>query len=143
MEQEQTIKLPTDIISFEMLMTALNKTEDDIEELYIGNTHGCRCGCGDTKYYPNPSTMITRTMTKLGKMFIKDNDNFRLVRKDIDYRHPDRYLDIPYLTKSGRERSICLYFKKDCKQFNMEKAASTVKWVEENYSYKRDKKEGC
>lgn len=132
MDKYDTISLPTDIITFEMLMTALNKTVDDIDEIYIGNTNGCRCGCCGT-YYKNPSVMVTRTLAKLSKMFIKDNDNFRLVRFAIDYRHPDHHLEIPYQTKSGRERSICLYFKKNCKQFNMEQSVATAKQVEEKY----------
>lgn len=107
MIDNHSLNLEVTKLPLESLLKALNKSINDIDKIYVGDTFGCRCGCLGN--YHNIGTRGAKlAYTRLVRLMNED----KIIKwKDIDYSNPDSYLDIPYITQSGHERSICLYFK--------------------------------
>ena len=60
----------TFVNSLDNLLAKVNKTKQDIDKVYKGKDHYCRCGCGGT-YYEPPSNRVLINIDKVLK-----NDNF-------------------------------------------------------------------
>lgn len=100
--------------SLELILNALNKSINDINKIYVGDTHGCRCGCHG-KYHDYNTRGAKMALTKIIKIM---NEDKVIKWKDINYTDADCYLDIPYITDNGAERSVCLCFKKDAPKYS-------------------------
>lgn len=108
------LKLDETMPSIEQILAAINKSIADIERIYVGDTHGCRCGCLGN-YHDIGSRGAKLAYSRLVRLM---TENKFIKWKDIDYSDPDSYLDIPYITMSGNERSICLCFKDDVPEYS-------------------------
>lgn len=108
------LKLNETMPSIEQILAAINKSFADIEKIYVGATYGCRCGCLGN-YHDIGSRGAKLAYSRLVRLM---TENKFIKWKDIDYTNADCYLDIPYITMSGDERSICLYFKDDVPEYS-------------------------
>ena len=99
---ENTLNVET--ITLEDLLKKFGKTEDDIDKIYHGKDHWCRCGCGGNYFYKNVKAEqrgFTRALNALKK------ENF----KTCDIEQDGLWLNIPDATKDNM--CYCIYFKKD------------------------------
>lgn len=107
MIDDQSLNLAVTKLPLDALLKALNKSINDIDKIYVGDTHGCRCGCRG-KYHNINTRGAKLAYARLIRLM---NEDKFIKWKDIDYSNPDSYIDFPYITQSGNERSICLCFK--------------------------------
>lgn len=100
------LKLDELMPGLDALLKLFDKDVSLIKEVYVGDTHGCRCGCLGNYHEPK-SRGFKLALTRIRKIM---NENKFIKWKEIDYTDSDCYIDIPYITNSGNERSVCIYF---------------------------------
>ena len=87
--------------------------ELNINLIYSGLDHHCRCGCGGTYYYidKTPSPVIRRILTRALKFFkMNESECEMCIHLDND---GDWWLNIPtsFTTHYGEGRCYCIYFQ--------------------------------
>ena len=96
-----------DVITFKDLLAKAGKTEDDIEKIYHGKDHHCRCGCGGNYFYKGVDKAgYTRAVNKM-----KD-PTFESYNIEGDPYGGD-YINIPDANRDNM--CYCIYFKKEGK----------------------------
>ena len=89
-------------ITFEELLGQVGKKEEDIEEIYHGLDHWCRCGCGGN-YFGHKDKGFRRAINAMKK------DDFVTINVEKD-PYGNQYLNIPEANKDNK--CYCIYFKK-------------------------------
>jgi hypothetical protein len=93
-------------ISFEDLLKKFGRTEDEIEKIYHGKDHWCRCGCGGNYFYRGVETEKRGFNRALSSLKKETFESF-----DIEYHDygGGAWLNIPKANQDNK--CYCIYFK--------------------------------
>ena len=87
----------------EQILTNANKTIDDIDQIYFGKDHCCRCGCAGDYFAagrPEDARGFKRNLNKINNKALKLNE--------IEYVDDD-YVNIPLV--AGNDKCLTIYWK--------------------------------
>lgn len=98
----------TEVKSFKDVLAEIGKTEDDIEKIYHGKDHWCRCGCGGNYFYHGvDKTGYTRAINKMKK------PEFKAYNIESHDSSMATWINIPDAMQDNM--CYCIYFKKEAK----------------------------
>ena len=83
----------------EQILTNAHKTKSDIDQIYFGKNHACRCGCCGNYYRPEDKRGFTRQLNKI------NNDPVSVSEIEYDGNN----VNIPLV--NGDDRCITIYWK--------------------------------
>jgi len=76
-----------------------NFTTENVEKVYIGRDHGCRCGChGTYTYTEDDTTKVKKLLTRAKNLILIDGAEITDAGKT--------YTNISF----GKNRAICIYW---------------------------------
>ena len=87
----------------EEILTKANKTIDDIETIYFGKNHWCRCGCGGEYFEADRAEDARGFKRNLNKI-----NRQPIVESEIEY-DDDICVNIPFV--KGNDKCVTIYWK--------------------------------
>lgn len=81
-------------------------TNVQIEQIYVGRDHGCRCGCGGNYYDFNQNSPIFKRFITRAAKFFEENLQYCEMTDSFD----TNWMNIP-TSFYGAGKCICIYFK--------------------------------
>ena len=99
----QPIRKDLIMTKLEEILTNANKTIDDIEKIYFGKDHCCRCGCGGDYFEANCEEDARGFKRNLNKI------NTKPLRIDEIEYVDDIYVNIPLV--NGNDKCVTIYWK--------------------------------
>ena len=108
-----------EMLDFNKLLETANWKEEDIDRIYHGGDHVCRCGCAGT-YFERGSRGFTRALNALKRGFMTESAGDKVhvtgyghnevqTSEGIDIKTD--YINIPEYAAPNHNRCYCLYNK--------------------------------
>ena len=108
-----------EMLDFNKLLETANWKEEDIDRIYHGGDHVCRCGCAGN-YFERGSRGFTRALNALKRGFMTESKGDEVyvsgyghnevqISEGIDIETD--YINIPEYNAPNHNRCYCLYCK--------------------------------